>query len=125
MIARKETTTITMKQDQEELIEERVGQQQQPERSRLASKWTGKRNGHMRLMKLPRRSEMAIKSNYPLLQVAVYDRFASVETIIELPEEVRMVTAGGVPFRRCLGIPVAFLARRSRISSSFALICSS
>jgi hypothetical protein len=29
---------------------------------------------------------MAIKSNYLLLQVAVYDRLASVETIIELPK---------------------------------------
>ena len=35
MIARKETTTITMKQDQEELIEERVGQQQPPERGQF------------------------------------------------------------------------------------------
>ena len=61
MIARKETKTITMKQDQEELIEERVGQQQQPERGNFACRWTGKRNGHMRLMKLPRKQEWRSK----------------------------------------------------------------
>jgi hypothetical protein len=35
------------------------------------------------------RAGMAIKQNYPLLQVAVYDLVASVNKIIELPK-VRM-----------------------------------
>jgi hypothetical protein len=55
MIARKETMTITMKQDQEELIEERVGQQQQPERGQFRLQVDRQTNGHMRLIKLPRR----------------------------------------------------------------------
>jgi hypothetical protein len=40
------------------------------------------------------RDGTAIKSSYPLLQVAVYDRLTSAETMIELPKSVN---EGNVP----------------------------
>ena len=86
MIARKETMTITMKQDQEELIEERVGEQQQPERGQFRLQVDRQTKRSYATCEAAAQVGMAIKSNYPLLQVAVYDRLASVETIIELPK---------------------------------------
>ena len=86
MIARKETKTITMKRDQEELIEERVGQQQPPERGQFRLQVDRQTKRSYATYEAAAQVGMAIKSNYPLLQVAVYDRLASVETIIQLPK---------------------------------------
>ena len=86
MISRKETATIAMKQEQEENIEERIGQKQKPERGQFRLQVDRQTKQSFATYEAAAQAGMAIKSNYPLLQVAVYDRLASVETIIELPK---------------------------------------
>ena len=88
MIARKETTTITMKQDREEHFEERVGQQQKPDTGQFRLQVDRQTKRSYATFDAAVQDGAAIKSSYPLLQVAVYDRLASAETIIELPKSV-------------------------------------
>ena len=85
MIARKETATIAMKQDQEEQIEERVGQRQKPDRGQFRLQVDRQTKQSFATYEAAAQAGMAIKSKFPNLQVAIYDRVASVQTIIELP----------------------------------------
>ncbi len=87
MIARKETTTFTMKQDQDELTEVRFGQQQKPETGQFRLQVDRQTKRTYATYEAAAQDGMAIKSNFPLLQVAVYDRVSSVETIIELQKK--------------------------------------
>ena len=57
IIARKETTTIAMKQDREEHFEERVGQQQKPDTGQFRLQVDRQTNGSTRRMTLPCRTE--------------------------------------------------------------------
>jgi hypothetical protein len=85
MISRKETATIAMKQEQEENIEERIGQKQKPERGQFRLQVDRQTKQSFATYEAAAQAGMAIKSNFPILQVSVYDRVASVQTIIELP----------------------------------------
>lgn len=86
MNARKETTTITMKQDRQEHSEERVGQQKKPDTAQFRLQVDRQTKRSYTMYDAAVKDGLAIKSSYPLLQVAVYDRLASAETIIELPK---------------------------------------
>jgi hypothetical protein len=88
MIARKETTTTTMKQDREEHLEERVGQQQKPDIGQFRLQVDRQTKRSYATYDAAVQDGLAIKSSYPLLHVAVYDRLASAETIIELPKSI-------------------------------------
>jgi hypothetical protein len=85
MIARKETATITMIQDQDH-SEERVGQQKKPDTAQFRLQVDRQTKRSYATFDAAVQDGIAIKSSYPLLQVAVYDRLASAETIIELPK---------------------------------------
>jgi hypothetical protein len=86
VIARKETTTVTMKQDREEHIEERVGQKQKPDTGQFRLQVDRQTKRSYATYDAAIQDGTAIKNSYPLLRVAVYDRLASAETIIELPK---------------------------------------
>ena len=86
MIARKETKTITMKQDQEEPVEERVGQQKRADVGQFRLQVDRQTKQSYPTYEAAERAGIAIKKSYPLLQVAVYDLVASVNKIIEVPE---------------------------------------
>ena len=86
MIARKENTTITMKQSRDEPVEERVGQQKKPDTGQFRLQVDRQTKRSYTSFDAAMQDGTAIKSSYPLLQVAVYDRLASAETIIELPK---------------------------------------
>ena len=94
MIARKETTTIPMKQDREEHFEERIGQKQKPDTGQFRLQVDRQTKRSYATYDAAVRDGTAIKSSYPLLQVAVYDRLASAETMIELPKSAN---EGNVP----------------------------
>ncbi len=84
MIARKETKTITRKQDLEEPGPE-VGQQKRPESGQFRLQVDRQTKRSYATYEAAEQAGMAIKKNYPLLQVAVYDLAASVNKIIEVP----------------------------------------
>lgn len=85
MVARKETTTVTMKQDREEQFEERIGQKQKPDTSQFRLQVDRQTKRSYTSYDAAVQDGTAIKKGFPLLRVAVYDRLASAETIIELP----------------------------------------
>ncbi|MGA7489983.1 MAG: hypothetical protein WBW74_23925 [Xanthobacteraceae bacterium] len=86
MIARKETKTITKKQELE--LEEpvpQVGQQKRPESGQFRLQVDRQTKRSYATYEAAEEAGMAIKKSYPLLQVAVYDLAASVNKIIEVP----------------------------------------
>lgn len=86
MIARKQTTTVMMKQDREEHLEEPVGQKQKPDTGQFRLQVDRQTKRSYAAYDEAVQDGTAIKKSYPLLRVAVYDRVASAETIIELPK---------------------------------------
>lgn len=86
MIARKQTTTVMMKQDREEYIDEPVGQKQKPDTGQFRLQVDRQTKRSYATYDEAVQDGTVIKNSYPLLRVAVYDRVASTETIIELPK---------------------------------------
>lgn len=85
MIARKETKTITMKQDPEELPEERVEQKKRPDIGQFRLQVDRQTKKSYATYEAAEEAGMAIKKKHPILQVAIYDLVASVNKIIEVP----------------------------------------
>ena len=78
---------MTMRPDQEEEPgEERVGQQQRPERGQFRLQVDRQAKGSYATYEAAEQAGMAIKKNYPILQVAVYDLVESVNKVIDLPK---------------------------------------
>jgi hypothetical protein len=85
MIARKDTKTITMKQDPEELVEERIEQKKKPDSGQFRLQVDRQTKQSYATYEAAEQAGMAIKKKHPLLQVAIYDLVASVNKIIEAP----------------------------------------
>ena len=85
MIARKETKTITMKQDPEEPVEERLEQKKKPDSGQFRLQVDRQTKQSYATYEAAEQAGMAIKKKHPLLQVAIYDLVASVNKIIEAP----------------------------------------
>jgi hypothetical protein len=90
MIARKQTRKITMKQSPEEPAgepaDEHGRQQKRPESGQFRLQVDSQTKQSYATYAAAEEAGMAIKKSYPILQVAVYDLFAGVNKIIELPK---------------------------------------
>ncbi len=86
MISRNESKRITMRPDKEEAVEERVGQQKRLERGQFRLQVDRQTKQLYATYEAAEEAGMAIKKNYPILQVAVYDLVRSVNEVIELPK---------------------------------------
>ena len=90
MIARKETKTITVKQEPEQAAEEQaeqqIGQKRRPESGRFRLQVDRQTKRSFATYEAAERAGMAIKQSYPLLQVAIYDLEASLNNVIEVPK---------------------------------------
>jgi len=86
MIARNEGKTITMKPEQEEPVDERVGQQKRPESGQFRLQVDRQTKGSYATYEAAEEAGMAIKKSYPILQVAVYDLAESVNKVLDLPK---------------------------------------
>ena len=85
MIARKETKTITMKQDPEGSLEERIDQKNKTDSGQFRLQVDRQTKQSYATYEAAEQAGMAIKKKHPLLQVAIYDLAASVNKIIEMP----------------------------------------
>jgi hypothetical protein len=90
MVVRGESKTITMKADlkadQDEPVEERVGQKKRVETGRFRLQVDRQTKGSYATYAQAEEAGLSIKRSYPIVQVAVYDPVASVNTIIDLPK---------------------------------------
>ena len=90
MIARKETKTITMKQEPEqaaeEQVEQQIGQKRRQESGRFRLQVDRQTKRSFATYEAAEQAGMAIKKSYPLLQVAIYDLEASLNNLIEVPK---------------------------------------
>jgi len=90
MIARKQTRKRTMKHNQAEAVGEQADQQvrrqKQPESGQFRLDVDGQAKHSYATYAAAEEAGMTIKKNFPLVRVAVYDLFAGVNKIIELPK---------------------------------------
>jgi hypothetical protein len=77
---------ITMRPDHDESVEERVGQRMRPETGQFRLQVDRQTKRSYATYEAAEEAGMAIKRNYPILHVAVYDLVASVNKIIDLPK---------------------------------------
>ena len=86
MISRNESKRITIRPDEEEAVEERVGQQKRLERGQFRLQVDRQTKRSFATYEAAEEVGMAIKKSYPILQVTVYDLVRSTNKVIELPK---------------------------------------
>jgi hypothetical protein len=85
MAAQKETKTITLGPDREELAPEFFGQRKRPERGQFRLQVDRQLKASYTTSEAAEAAGLAIKKAYPILQVVVHDAAEGVHKTIELP----------------------------------------
>jgi hypothetical protein len=85
MAKRPETTTLTKRPDEEEAAPELVSQRKRPEQGQFRLQVDRQTKGAYATSEAAEAVGMAIKKEYPVVQVTVYDVVKSTNKIIELP----------------------------------------
>jgi len=83
---RRETKTIALGSEPEESVQKRVTQRKRPDSGRFCLQVDRQTKQSYTTYEAAEAAGMAIKRDYPVLQVAVYDGLDSVNKIIELPK---------------------------------------
>jgi len=83
---RRETKTITNASQPDESVQELVTQRKRPDGGRFHLQVDGQTKESYTTYEAAETAGMAIKKDYPILQVAVYDGVDGMSKIIELPK---------------------------------------
>ncbi len=86
MATRQRTATITIEASPEKTGQEVLGQGKRPDIGQFRLQVDRQTKESFMTYEAAEEAGMAIKKNYPILQVAVYDVVGSVNKIIELPK---------------------------------------
>jgi hypothetical protein len=81
---RREGKTITLTPESEEPVQDQVTQRKRPDIGRFRLQVDGQTKGSYATYEAAEAAGLALKKDYPILQVAVYDGVDGVNKIIEL-----------------------------------------
>ena len=89
MATTRTSKTITMPAEPEQVVPETITQRKQPDRGRFRLQVDRQTKETYTTYEAAETAGLAIKKEYPILQVAVYDGVDSVNKIIELPQAAK------------------------------------